>query len=536
MNQSGVGLIEHTENVTRLIINPMLAHSFGLGPGSTIYGCYYPKPDNKSAAYARTSAIGDFMLTPIPYYLWDRSARLIIHMEHKEGTFKSITELLAEEGISIINAISTRSGYNHATYTLHVAFAGLGDTLEYNEDLEYYEETFEKVKKVRGMLEEKLDKNFAELDTHAGVEYLYATVNHSLAYFHNYIKTRKQSSGADTFHDWFELTLFYQDDFLYLSSDGLRKVLSAILDHQGKRDNLKYPYITFSELDTRALNIRMALIPEAESMRFMEIGLEYERTTEEAARGVIACITNNFTEKYNLWRSYNFTISNSITNEKGRIVFLVEDIRDYDKREAYVDKASGMIKYEIIYSLSKSNKNVKIVDSKLIQLASLTKDSMRAMAKKTIGLHKKTIFISFSHINMEYAKVIVDKLKKINVQPYKYDERIKFGDNIADNVKENLNNCSEMCLILTPESIDSQWVAAEYGAMWAMGKTVIPILIGLTKAQLPDIFSQKHCIIFKTPEEFKEDANGELDTYVAQAYSRMESNLILEYINTHGLI
>lgn len=55
--------------------------------------------------------------------------------------------------------------------------------------------------------------------------------------------------------------------------------------------------------------------------------------------------------------------------------------------------------------------------------------------------------------------------------------------------------CSKSALVLlTPASVDSRWVMAEVGALWALGKPFVPATIYATPSDLPEFINRHQCI------------------------------------------
>lgn len=52
-------------------------------------------------------------------------------------------------------------------------------------------------------------------------------------------------------------------------------------------------------------------------------------------------------------------------------------------------------------------------------------------------------------------------------------------------MKEALRSCRIFCVLITPNSLRSEWVAIEWNAAWVFGKKIIPILFRSNPEDLP---------------------------------------------------
>ncbi|RNJ50267.1 toll/interleukin-1 receptor domain-containing protein [Methylocystis hirsuta] len=57
---------------------------------------------------------------------------------------------------------------------------------------------------------------------------------------------------------------------------------------------------------------------------------------------------------------------------------------------------------------------------------------------------------------------------------------IEIGDRIAERVLEGTRECRELVALLTPWSVERNWVWAEIAAVWALGKRFVGVTYGVT--------------------------------------------------------
>lgn len=61
---------------------------------------------------------------------------------------------------------------------------------------------------------------------------------------------------------------------------------------------------------------------------------------------------------------------------------------------------------------------------------------------------------------------------------------IKSGDRIEQRVHDGLVGCSELVSLLTPWSVDRNWVWSELAGAWALKKRYVGVIFGVTLEQI----------------------------------------------------
>jgi len=103
-----------------------------------------------------------------------------------------------------------------------------------------------------------------------------------------------------------------------------------------------------------------------------------------------------------------------------------------------------------------------------------------------------TIFLSYSHHNEPEAEELVKKLEKLHIKCFMARRGLRGGDLFSDLIRQKIQECSEFFLLLTPQSIQSEWVISEWSAAWALRKTIVPILLNCARKDLPERLQSVH--------------------------------------------
>jgi hypothetical protein len=86
------------------------------------------------------------------------------------------------------------------------------------------------------------------------------------------------------------------------------------------------------------------------------------------------------------------------------------------------------------------------------------------------------VFISHSSTDRWIADVIASKIKSIGAACWLDEKDLEGGDAIVDRIIKGIDSCDEALVLISPQSIQSQWVAFEIGGVRAQHKRVTPIL------------------------------------------------------------
>ena len=127
------------------------------------------------------------------------------------------------------------------------------------------------------------------------------------------------------------------------------------------------------------------------------------------------------------------------------------------------------------------------------------------------------VFISYARGDMESARELVRSLDAAGVKSWLDVAEIQPGERWASRIQEELREARVMVVMLTPDSLKSQWTFFEVGAAVADGKTIIPVLSkDVEPKDVPPILRNFQWIQGSTP--------GETGALIAKAVARAASH------------
>src|SRR5436190_1089715 len=110
------------------------------------------------------------------------------------------------------------------------------------------------------------------------------------------------------------------------------------------------------------------------------------------------------------------------------------------------------------------------------------------------------VFISYSHADSAFADRLAEDLRYSHVAA-SYDRWIlRPGDSYFEKLASSVSDCDAVVVVLSPNSVTSQWVSAELGLAMATrfgGKRVAVLPALIADCQLPPALADKHFADFR---------------------------------------
>lgn len=135
----------------------------------------------------------------------------------------------------------------------------------------------------------------------------------------------------------------------------------------------------------------------------------------------------------------------------------------------------------------------------LISSLSIVNSILKSEGSRKHGEKAYDVFLSYSTSNRDKVRIIYDFLteKKINV--FMSEKKIQPSSNWEEVIKEALKGSKLICVIASPESLESDWVKTEADSAWFIGTPILPILY--------------HCSIKDLPEKLRRYQSLDYDEY-----------------------
>jgi hypothetical protein len=106
------------------------------------------------------------------------------------------------------------------------------------------------------------------------------------------------------------------------------------------------------------------------------------------------------------------------------------------------------------------------------------------------------VFVSHATADKWLAKTICEKIEQSGAATFRDDRDILGGDDIPEMIRKNIIRADEMLVLLTPESVDRQWVLLEVGAAWGRKQRhrIVAVLCHVTVDTIPNMIASKKAL------------------------------------------
>jgi len=94
------------------------------------------------------------------------------------------------------------------------------------------------------------------------------------------------------------------------------------------------------------------------------------------------------------------------------------------------------------------------------------------------------VFVSHGWHDRWIAKQMARLISDVGARPFIDIFDIKSGDRIEGKIQLGLGEANELVALLTPWSVDRNWVWIEIAAAWALHKRYVGVLYGLTTSEI----------------------------------------------------
>jgi hypothetical protein len=106
------------------------------------------------------------------------------------------------------------------------------------------------------------------------------------------------------------------------------------------------------------------------------------------------------------------------------------------------------------------------------------------------------VFLSYSSVDRQEANEIYEAIKNAGGRVFISEKDLNPGEDFAEEVRNAISSSRELWLLVSPNSIKSDWVISEWGAAWVLRKKIVPILHSCRPEDLPDRIRRLQCIDF----------------------------------------
>jgi hypothetical protein len=91
------------------------------------------------------------------------------------------------------------------------------------------------------------------------------------------------------------------------------------------------------------------------------------------------------------------------------------------------------------------------------------------------------VFLSHSSKDKWFVRQIEKCLRGVDIRLFLDERDIQYGQPIDETLVLGLRQCDVLLVLISPNSVRSDWVKFELGAAWALDKEIIPVVLASVK-------------------------------------------------------
>jgi hypothetical protein len=89
----------------------------------------------------------------------------------------------------------------------------------------------------------------------------------------------------------------------------------------------------------------------------------------------------------------------------------------------------------------------------------------------------RRVFLSYALADRAFVDRLIAQLRDLSVVGWRSPADLAESDATSLAIRDGMRGSTAVIVLISPASLNSQWVHFEVGAAWAMGKQLIPIVI-----------------------------------------------------------
>ena len=212
--------------------------------------------------------------------------------------------------------------------------------------------------------------------------------------------------------------------------------------------------------------------------------------------------------------------SGDLTHDQSQMVsFMLQEedqlwtgLAGYDGKRVTFEVTPSILKFEGVKTI---REYLRVLDTSIKGEESIKEDRIFATSTETSESYREKefefdLFISYSSKDQTEADDICAKCEAAGIITFLAPKDIDSGYIGPEKIKEALKNSSEMTILMSPNSITSEWVLTEWGAAWILEKHVTPILLNCKIGDVPKLLQDRQ----------KRDYPKELERFIKEVLKR----------------
>ena len=137
-------------------------------------------------------------------------------------------------------------------------------------------------------------------------------------------------------------------------------------------------------------------------------------------------------------------------------------------------------------------------------------DSVPLSTASSVDLVREEVFLSHGSCNAQDA----DRLRHLiegstGLKVFLAPTSVAAGDLWCERLRRAIQGCRFLCILLTEESLASDWVLIEWAVAWGLNKPILPILHGVDASRLPPQLLRHQTVDYADEEQLLDRLRSE---------------------------
>ena len=134
----------------------------------------------------------------------------------------------------------------------------------------------------------------------------------------------------------------------------------------------------------------------------------------------------------------------------------------------------------------------------------------RLLSRKILDMapDRIDVFLSYSSEDSAIASEMAEDFEALDLRCFMAEKDLMAGTVWQEKIREALQYSRVGVILVTPNSISSNWIMCEAGAFWSLNKPLAPAIMHASIHELPEVISTYQCGRYETAADRKKFVDG----------------------------
>jgi hypothetical protein len=110
-------------------------------------------------------------------------------------------------------------------------------------------------------------------------------------------------------------------------------------------------------------------------------------------------------------------------------------------------------------------------------------------------------FVSYSTRDVEFVRELSADIEQAGIRCFRDERSIRTGAQWIEELHDALRQCRVFVMVVTPQTLSSDWCKIEAGAAWGLNKPILAVLRHVAPSQLPGPLASLQARVVETRQQ-----------------------------------